>query len=777
MKKLSLVFLLPLLLVMSFRAHATAPITGVLTTCVGTQTPLTDATTMGIWTSSNVTVATVGIVSGIVTGVNVGTATISYNVSGVNATVVVTVGVPPVFGTISGPSVVCSNSTISLTDPIAGGVWSVAPGAPAVVDGAGNVTGIGAGGVATISYTISITICAASATQNVTVNPTPNAGVISGTGTVCPGFTLPLSDITPGGTWSSAATGIATVSPTGLVYGVAPGLAPINYSISNTFGCTGTATTFVQVGPAIVTGNETICAGNITTLADASPGGTWSSGNTAIAHVGSSSGVVAGVSAGTVNISYTLPAGCFTIATVTVQPALSPIVGPSNICGGTAVAFVDASGGGTWTSGDPGVAIIGAGSGVVVGVSSGDTYITYTFSAGCIGIALLTVNPPPPNFEVTGGGSYCEGGVGVPVGLNGSDTGITYRLYFSGVLQNALPGTDSVLDFGLYFLTGDYSVVGTDNATGCFSTMTGTAHVEELPIVSPFVIISPSTGTSSCAGTPVLFTAVPVNGGTTPVYHWQVNTVDMGTTASTFVYTPLNLDVISVQLISNAACTVPDSAMNSVLMHVNAVLLPTINIASVPGDSVCQGTPVTFIATSGSAGTSPVFEWIKNGIVSGSGLTYTYDPINGDNVFCELVSSYVCPYIDSVPSNNINMQVTPIVVPEVIVTASPGNRIVIGDTVTFSAAVTFVGSSYSYQWDKNGSPIAGANANTYVTSLLNNHDIVTCAVTGLGDCGSAIGYGNVEIIDTITLSVTDLRSGTPDITLVPNPNKGTFTVK
>ena len=87
MKKLSLFFLLPLLLVTSVSVYATAPITGVVTTCVGTQTSLTDATAAGVWTSSNVSIATVGLLSGVVTGVNVGTATISYNVSGINATV------------------------------------------------------------------------------------------------------------------------------------------------------------------------------------------------------------------------------------------------------------------------------------------------------------------------------------------------------------------------------------------------------------------------------------------------------------------------------------------------------------------------------------------------------------------------------------------------------------------------------------------------------------------------------------------------------------------
>ena len=48
--------------------------------------------------------------------------------------------------------------------------------------------------------------------------------------------------------------------------------------------------------------------------------------------------------------------------------------------------------------------------------------------------AIVYGNPvlnqtPPASFTVTGGGSYCEGGAGLPVGLAGSEAGVTYTLY------------------------------------------------------------------------------------------------------------------------------------------------------------------------------------------------------------------------------------------------------------------------------------------------------------------------------------------------------------
>ena len=65
----------------------------------------------------------------------------------------------------------------------------------------------------------------------VALNPDP--GVISGTDSVCPRFTVNLASTVSGGTWSSSNNAIATVNGSGVVTGVAPGLDTIYYSVSN----------------------------------------------------------------------------------------------------------------------------------------------------------------------------------------------------------------------------------------------------------------------------------------------------------------------------------------------------------------------------------------------------------------------------------------------------------------------------------------------------------------------------------------------------------------
>lgn len=53
------------------------------------------------------------------------------------------------------------------------------------------------------------------------------------------------------------------------------------------------------------------------------------------------------------------------------------------------------------------------------------------------GSVAVTIDPLPLAFNLTGGGGYCSGGAGVPVGLSGSEAGVNYQLY-RGQLQLVL---------------------------------------------------------------------------------------------------------------------------------------------------------------------------------------------------------------------------------------------------------------------------------------------------------------------------------------------------
>ncbi len=374
-----------------------APISGPTHQCTGTLITLTDATTGGIWSSSNPSVASVGSVSGIATGVAVGVATITYTYANVfgcptSVTTLDTVSLITSIPAITGPASLCPGTSVTLTDALAGGSWSSsAPAIATVGAGTGIVTGVAAGSV-DITYMVVSTCGTSFVTQTEVVNPLPVVAAITGTASECPGTTSALSDATPGGIWSSSDVLIATVgATTGIVTGITSGTVTVNYTVTNSFGCSfaATITNTVNTAPVVaaITGVTNECIGSTSLLSDATAGGTWSSSNPSVAGVGAGTGIVTGVAAGVVTITYTVPGtGCAGIAvianTVNSVPVSMPITGITNVCLGSTTTLSDASFGGVWSSSNTAVATINT-TGVVSGVAAGSAEIYYAVSNSC----------------------------------------------------------------------------------------------------------------------------------------------------------------------------------------------------------------------------------------------------------------------------------------------------------------------------------------------------------------------------------------------------------
>ena len=101
-------------------------------------------------------------------------------------------------------------------------------------------------------------------------------------------------------------------------------------------------------------------------------GGVWTSSNIAIATVGSSSGVVTSVAAGSATITYTLPTtGCYNTVGESVTSSPATIAGSSTQCVGLTTNLTDATAFGAWSSNNTAVATIGSGTGIMNGVAAG----------------------------------------------------------------------------------------------------------------------------------------------------------------------------------------------------------------------------------------------------------------------------------------------------------------------------------------------------------------------------------------------------------------------
>jgi len=248
--------------------------------------------------------------------------------------ITVTINDVPTVNNISGANIICAGATTTLSNTTPGGTWNSNNTAVATVNSSGVVTGV-AGGTATITYTVSNSCGSASKTFSITVNDKPTVANITGDNALCVPATTILANTTPGGTWSSSNTAVATVDATGTVTAVAMGMATISYSVSNSCGATvKTFTITINDKPNVpdITGPNTVQAGATITLSNVMTSGAWGSSDATIATI-DANGVVTGISAGTVTISYTIiNNSCGSVVktfTITVLPSSGNVFIPN----------------------------------------------------------------------------------------------------------------------------------------------------------------------------------------------------------------------------------------------------------------------------------------------------------------------------------------------------------------------------------------------------------------------------------------------------------------
>ncbi|MBK7832773.1 MAG: Ig-like domain-containing protein [Gemmatimonadetes bacterium] len=400
------------------------------------------------WTSSDVSVATVSA-SGLVQGLSPGLTTITATAEGKSGTSVLSVTPPPV-ATVSveldatslvvGKSIQASavlrdeRGTVLTERTVA---WSSSNVGVATITLTGLVTAVAVG-----SVTLTATSEGKSGSAGLAVVPPPVAtiSVVLASATVIVGqsttATPTLRDadgkvlIGRSIAWSSAEPTVATVSPSGVVTGIAQGTTLI---FASSEGRTGRAQVIVIRAPvASVTvalnGGSLLVGQNAqadATLRDA--GGvvltgrtvTWTSSNPSIATVSGNgtSATVAAVAPGSVTIaaasegvtgmSSTLTVSLVPVASVVLVP---PMPLPPCVSIGSSLSFQvvlkDSSGevlpgrAVTWSTSNPAVATVNAG-GVVTGIAPGTTALTATSEGKNASISIAVCQRSVASVNVT----------------------------------------------------------------------------------------------------------------------------------------------------------------------------------------------------------------------------------------------------------------------------------------------------------------------------------------------------------------------------------------
>ena len=446
--------------------------------CIGGSSTISP-TSGGTWTSLDHTIATIDN-NGNITGLAAGTTRFIFTNSATSCvsdtTLPFTVMPDPVVN-ITGPTAICIGSTTTLS-PTSGGSWVSNNPSVATVNNMGIVTGV-SGGTANFTYT-SYLGCVSPATADVSVDNKEGA-TITGDNQGCLGYDIQLTSSKGGGTWMSDNPAIATVNNSGLVTPVSEGTVQIIYE-HNSGACENEATfsiIFSSTPTVNITGSDSICVGDLTTLSPSS-GGTWVSSDPNIATVGND-GTVVGISGGQVNFTFTSNAsGCESNATsfITVSPELAMNIEfngsicledttklTANVTGGTAPLSYSWNGPSGFTSTLSTVDIS----------EDGNYYVTVTDAFGCqVNTSAFVYERYEPfifglNTEV------CEGEQ-VTLSIN-SNTAVGYQWG-----ANANDATTSSVVVVPTPPSTDYSVTVT-NDIGCVTTASATIDVIEKPQV------------------------------------------------------------------------------------------------------------------------------------------------------------------------------------------------------------------------------------------------------------------------------------------------------
>jgi uncharacterized protein YjdB len=478
------------------------------------------------WSSSNTGVATVNPTTGVVTGVNGGTASIIATVDGIAGQATVTVNTVPVasvsvaLGSSSigvGATTMATATTRDASNNVLTGrvvtFTSNNSGVATVSSFTGLVTGVSAGTAiifATsegITGQTTVTVAGGGTVTSIQVSLV-SSNIQSGTTTQANATLRDAGNNIISGpvTWSSSASSIASVNAsTGVVSGLAAGnatitatsgsvqgqatvtitttpvasvtavLAPASITVGNT--STGTATTF-DAGGNVLTGRVVV----------------WSSTNTSVATVNSSTGIVTAVAIGTATIRATSESriGSATI-TVGVTPVaqVSVTLGASTVAPGgstTATAVTrDAQNNiltgrtVTWSSSNTARATVNATTGVVTAVSAGTVNIIGT-SEGIQGTATLTVGTVTPATVTVslGQGTIAPGGTTTAAAVVRDAGGNV----LSGQTVSWTSSNTSVatVNSSTGVVTG--VSVGTSTITGTSGSATGTTTVNVATVVS-----------------------------------------------------------------------------------------------------------------------------------------------------------------------------------------------------------------------------------------------------------------------------------------------------
>ncbi len=175
---------------------------------------------------------------------------------------------------------------------------------------------------------------------------------------------------------------------------------------------------------------------------------------------------------------------------------------------------------------------------------------------------------------------------------------------------------------------------------------------------------------------------------------------------------------------------------NLILANACTPVTPSVSISTAT-TNICSGNNTTFTANATNGGTSPSFQWNKNGVNAGSGSSITFPGgtlSNNDVISCELTANNNCQTTGTANSNNITLTVR---TSPVIGTSTGGVICTIGNTLNVYNSNTNGGGVWVSSNPSIATVTTSSGATGVVTAVANGIDTITYVKTSSNGCVSS----------------------------------------
>ena len=600
------------------------------------------------------------------------------------------------------------------------------------------------------SYSVTATnVHGCTATENIVVNDVSfTISAIQGNTIICPGDTTTLSVTTsePSVTYQWQLNGTDIVGETNASLNVNQ-TGAYSVTVTNTFGCTATesvAVTSAAFSTSTIQGDTDLCTGESTTLSitSAEPGLTyqWQFNGTDMA--GETNANVTVNQVGTYSVTATNANGCEVTESVVVNDVsftITSITGDIDICTGesTTLSTSTTESGVTYQWQFNGTDIAGETNDSVTVNQAGSYSVTVTNIHGCTATENITVNDASFTITpITGDTNICTG-ESTTLTTSTTASGVTYQWQFNG--SDIVGATNANVTVNQ---TGSYTVVAT-NVHGCIST-------ENITVNDASFTITPITGnTTICPSEMTTLTTTSTETGLT--YQWQLDGTDMAGETNATLSTD-QTGAYTVIATNAEGCTASESIV------VNSA---SFTLDPITGDTaICPGDNTTLTVTSAETGLT--YQWQLDGVDMTGETNATLNTNQTGIYIVTATNANGCTATETITVTQSPLpQLDPI----------QGDTVICPTTAT-DLTVTSTDAGLTYQWQVDGSDIAGATSTTLNVSQAGTYTVIatnssgctssesiTVSISPLPNISAIMGDLELCFDETSTLSVTTADTG------------------